>query len=242
MRLVACFAASVIALVSGAASATAVLSAGPPSPLPSELGARARWGGSGFEAVMLDGGTQVVGTTLNPAGSPAWQLGQPHAFRLAWEWFSGTLTWQIDFNRDGSFGAGETASFIRPARAGTSFGYILLTAESRTAGANSNSISINNLQINGSNLGSYTADSLSPSIGQWFEPATPGPRFRSIEILGEMVYRNTGGNGAFQNERPRMQLQFFGPEPVPEPASWAMLVFGFGLIGSVMRRCRPAAA
>jgi PEP-CTERM motif len=240
MRPVACLAASILAVAPCAVSATAVLSSGPASPLPSELGARARYGGSGFEAVMLDAGNQVVGTTLNPAGSPAWQLGQPHSFRLFWEWFSGTLTWQIDFDRNGSFGAGETASFTRTARAGTTFDYILLTADSRTAGANSNSIELNNFRINGTNLGSFTANSSSPNIGQWFEPATPGPRFRSIEILGEMVYRNTGGNGAFQNERPRMQLQFFGPEPVPEPASWALLVVGFGAIGITLRRRRCA--
>ena len=102
LRHLACLAAGVFSLAPTATSATVILSSGPVSPLPSELGARARWGGTGFEAVMLDAGTQVVGTTLNPVGSPVWQLGQPHAFRLFWEWFSGTLTWQIDFDRNGS--------------------------------------------------------------------------------------------------------------------------------------------
>ena len=125
-----------------------------------------------------------------------WQLGQPHAFRLFWEWFSGTLTWQIDFDRNGSFGAGETASLTRLARAGTTFDYILLTADSRTVGANSNAIDINNFRINGTNLGSFTANSSSPNIGQWFEPASPGPRFRSIEILGDMVHRMQSGDDA----------------------------------------------
>jgi hypothetical protein len=131
-----------------------------------------------------------------------------------------------------------TTSNTRPARAGTTFDYILLTADSRTAGANSNAIDINNFRINGTNLGNFTADSLSPNIGQWFEPATPGPRFRSIEILGDMVYRNTGGNGAFQGERPRMQLQFFGAEP----ASWVMLLAGFGAVGAALRRRRTVTA
>ena len=60
--------------------------------------------------------------------------------------------------------------------------------------------------------------------------------------MGEIVYRNTGGNGAFQNERPRMQLQIFGPGPVQEPASWAMLVAGFGGVGMLLRRRRARAA
>jgi hypothetical protein len=238
----ACLAAGVIAVMPAAAPATVILSSGPLSPLPTELGARARWGGTGFEAVMLEAGAQVAGTTLNPVGSPVWQLGQPHAFRLAWSWTTGTLTWQIDFNRDNSFGAGETASFTRPARIGTSFGYILLTANSRTSGANSNAIDISNLRINGTNLGSFTADSTAPSIGQFFEPDPLGPRFRSIEILGDVVFRNTGGNGAFQSERPRMQFDFLGPEIVPEPASWAMLVAGFGAVGAALRRRRAATA
>lgn len=221
-----------------AASATVVLSGGPSSPLPTEVSARARWGGTGFEAVMLEAGTQVTGTQLNPVGNPVWQLGQAHAFRLFWDWTVGTLTWQIDFNRDASFGSGETASFTRPLRAGTSFGYILLTANSRTAGANSNAIDINNLRINGTALGNFTADSASPSIGQFFEPDPLGPRFRSIEIVGDLVFRNTGGNGAFQGERPRMQIDFVGTEPVPEPASWVMILAGFGAAGVALRRGR----
>ena len=76
LRHLACLAAGVFALAPAPGSATVILSSGPVSPLPSELGARARWGGPGFEAVMLDAGTQVVGTTLNPVGSPVWQLGQ----------------------------------------------------------------------------------------------------------------------------------------------------------------------
>ena len=242
LRHLACLVAGIIAVAPAAAPATVILSSGPASPLLTEVSARARWGGTGFEAVMLEAGTQVAGTSLNPVGSPVWQLGQPHAFRLAWSWTTGTLTWQIDFNRDNSFGAGETASFTRPARIGTSFGYVLLTANSRTSGANSNAIDISNLRINGTNLGSFTADSNGPSIGQFFEPDPLGPRFRSIEILGDMVFRNTGGNGAFQGERPRMQIDFLGAEPVPEPTSWVMLVAGFGAVGATLRRRRTVAA
>jgi hypothetical protein len=238
MRYLAYLLASLLAIGPVSASATVVLSSGPLSPLPTEVSARARWGGTGFEAVMLEAGTQVAGTQLNPVGAPVWQLGQPHAFRLFWDWTVGTLTWQIDFNRDNSFGAGETASFTRPARIGTSFSYVLLTANSRTSGANSNAIDISNLRINGTNLGSFTADSNGPSIGQFFEPDPLGARFRSIEILGDVVFRNTGGNGAFQAERPRMQIDFLGVEPVPEPASWVMLVAGFGAVGAALRRRR----
>ena len=241
LRHLACLVAGIFAIAPAPALATVILSSGPVSPLSTEVSARARWGGTGFEAVMLEAGTQVAGTQLNPVGAPVWQLGQAHAFRLFWDWTVGTLTWQIDFNRDSSFGAGETASFTRPARIGTSFSYVLLTANSRTSGANSNAIDISNLRINGTNLGSYTADSSAPAIGQFFEPDPLGPRFRSIEILGDIVFRNTGGNGAFQAERPRMQIDFLGVEPVPEPASWVMLLTGFGAVGAALRRRRTVA-
>ena len=36
-------------------------------------------------------------------------------------------------------------------------------------------------------------------------------------------------------------LRSLAPASVPEPASWAMMVGGFGLVGSVMRRSRRAA-
>lgn len=242
LRHLACLVAGIIAVAPAAAPATVILSSGPASPLLTEVSARARWGGTGFEAVMLEAGTQVAGTSHNPVGAPAWQLGQAHAFRLFWDWTVGTLTWQMDFNRDNSFEAGETASFTRPARIGTSFSYVLLTANSRTSGANSNAIDISNLRINGTNLGSFTADSNGPSIGQFFEPDPLGARFRSIEILGDVVFRNTGGNGAFQAERPRMQVDFLGVEPVPEPASWMMLVAGFGAVGATLRRRRAVTA
>ena len=33
-----------------------------------------------------------------------------------------------------------------------------------------------------------------------------------------------------------------GPDPIPEPASWAMMIAGFGLVGSALRRRQRATA
>jgi hypothetical protein len=245
MRAVACLAASLAlscAAIPAAVSATVVLSSGPVTPLSTDLTARARWGGNNFEAVILNEGSAVGSTQLNPVGTPVWQLGQPHDFRMFWDWTAGVLTWQIDFNRNGSFGPGETASFTKAARAGFSYGFIRLDLTSQQNGSNGNAIDISNLSINGSSFGPFTESGGTPFFTQWFAPASGGPRLRSIEVLGQVTFRNIGGNGAFSQERPNLNLSLVGPEIVPEPASWAMLLAGFGLIGATLRRRRRVAA
>jgi opacity protein-like surface antigen len=66
-----------------------------------------------------------------------------------------------------------------------------------------------------------------------------GPQFTLYEYLG------TDGTGTWQtNGKNEMShIAFFGtPGVVPEPATWAMMIAGFGLVGGAMRRrqTRPA--
>jgi hypothetical protein len=39
-----------------------------------------------------------------------------------------------------------------------------------------------------------------------------------------------------------LDLPGLGPDPIPEPSSWAMLITGFGLVGATLRRRRAAIA
>lgn len=231
--------AAVLAAVAlpGAASATVLISVGPQDPFDRDITARARWGASGYEANLRSDGADVLGSQLNPGGAPVWQLGQSYDFRLAWNVATGTTTWQIDFNRDGSFSASETSSFIRPDRIDYSFGHVELTMIGRQNGNNISGISVNNLSINGTQLGSFSASGETAQT-TWFRADTG---FSDIEILGDLSFLRISGNGnaAFRDERPRLEFSFVGPtyiEPVPEPAAWAMLVLGFGLIGARSRR------
>ncbi len=226
-------------LFSCAAQATVVITSPPFPSVPADLTARARWGAGNFEAQLLSGGVVVPGSDLNPAGNPVWQLGQPHNFRLTWDSVAGAIAWSLDFNRNGSFGAGETTSFTKPGRENISFQYLSLSLTSRQVGANSNALDIGNFTVNGVNFGSFSAAG-GAALTQWFAPTANS--FVNLDITGTITFRNTGGNGAFQNERPNLNIAFAGLQPVPEPASWAMLIAGFGLTGAMLRRRRAFAA
>jgi PEP-CTERM motif len=50
------------------------------------------------------------------------------------------------------------------------------------------------------------------------------------------------GTSSADNVGPLLDSVSFSVAPIPEPASWAMLIAGFGLVGTAMRRRRTAAA
>jgi len=68
------------------------------------------------------------------------------------------------------------------------------------------------------------------------------------ELIGSTGYadfsnglRGTGVFEAFGNQGSQFVITAFVPNPgVPEPATWAMLVLGFGVAGSALRRSRRA--
>jgi hypothetical protein len=240
LRLVA---VTAMLLAPMAASATVEISIGPQDPFERDVTARARWGGSGYEANLRNNGVDVIGSALNPGGAPVWQLGQSYDFRLSWQAATGTTTWQIDFNRDGIFSAAETSSFIKPERIGQSFQYIEMTMATQTNGSNASGLNVNNLTINGTSLGNF-AHSGNTARTVWFESTTG---FGDIEILGDLSFLRLSGSGnsVFQQERPRLEISFVAPqllEPVPEPAAWGMLIAGFGLVGARQRRRIPRVA
>ena len=92
---------------------------------------------------------------------------------------------------------------------------------------NSNNLVIGGLLNGVSNINSGTNDFFSSSI-------VPG----DVPFSGEFDYTSSGGSG----------IQFtsvnFSPvmSAVPEPATWAMMIAGFGLVGGTMRRRKTAVA
>lgn len=75
------------------------------------------------------------------------------------------------------------------------------------------------------------------------DPANEGGKFEglTLDAFGNIYLVSDDGDGP--NQSYLVKLQFAGA--VPEPATWAMMTIGFGLVGGVMRRRRravPAAA
>jgi hypothetical protein len=60
-------------------------------------------------------------------------------------------------------------------------------------------------------------------------PVTSGPQ--TLVLSG-----TSGGNGSFDG------VLAFAPRAVPEPASWMLMILGFGGLGAVLRRRRTVAA
>lgn len=228
----------VLAAAVPASAAKVVSTSAPVVRIPSDMGARARWGTTGWESILVnEGGALLTQTAIDRPGTPVWQLGQPYNFSLQWQSKTGTLGWSIDFNRNGVFETVEQSSFTKAGRANFGYQFIRLTGASRVQGANSNTIDIANLAVNGTNLTSLSAAN-GGAFDQWYMPQKG--LFRDIGVTGTMTFRNTGGNGAFAQERPVFNIFLVGqqalPAAVPEPQTWALLVLGFGMVGVGARR------
>ena len=84
--------------------------------------------------------------------------------------------------------------------------------------------------INGGFVGAF-AFTVAPGTPTFFG-------FTSVGTIGSIAVRQIGGFAVMDN------VSFSGTAgpAVPEPASWAMLIAGFGLVGAVSRRRRAVAA
>jgi len=83
---------------------------------------------------------------------------------------------------------------------------------------------------------------LPPSNGDWYDAQTNRRltlNFDASDNVGALVFRSNGV--AFEFDSLGVSSHLGGPgehstAAVPEPASWAMMVGGFGLVGGAMRR------
>lgn len=222
------FARLAIACVAAAASTSALagtVTTSNPSGT-NEMGARIRWGNTGFEAGLYDGGTAA--SNLNPVGTPVWTVGAARNFEVSFDSMTGTLGLKIDFNGDNSFGTGETLSkstFVAPgltSYVGKGFRYIQINGNESGSAARSN---ISSLVINGT-----SHSNIAPNGGfvDTFFKDSANQVMTNILITGKITFTTAGT----AQERPSYNFNFLNaetPAVVPLPAAAWM---GLGLMGA----------
>jgi len=198
-----------------------------------EIGARLRWGASGFEAALRDGGTNVV--NLNPPGTPAWVVGADYMFEVSYVAATGTLSLGIDFNRDLGFGLGETLSLSSFAPPGMTsyagFGFDFLQISGNESGSTGRS-SVKNLTINGTAIGG----DLTPGgalLDTFYDDTSAGAT--SWTIGGLLNFATVGT----RDERPSWNFAFRSPgstSAVPVPGTLALGGLALLVLGALRRR------
>jgi len=75
------------------------------------------------------------------------------------------------------------------------------------------------------------------TTGQWTQYSYTWNSGASTSASIQLINRNLAWQG---NDFTLDDISFNGPAAVPEPATWAMVIMGFGAMGSVLRRRRMA--
>ena len=236
--LLASAALALSVLAGGVPAAAATISAVvTPAPAPSsDIGARIRWGGTGFEASVYDSNPLNQSPTLNPSGAPVWQTGLAYAFEVIFDGLTGTLGLKVDFNRDNSFSAGESISrntFAAPGQTSyQNFAFRYLSISGNESGSTARS-TLTNLVINGVGQSNITPNGAFTET--FFARGDLNP-VSSWNITGEITFLNTGTS----QERPAWDFRFRDPSPIPVPAALPLMLLALGSLGLVARRRRAA--
>lgn len=187
--------------------------------------ARAAQGGSGQTYSLTDSATNGVLTN----GQGLFGKGVTRAFSLTYNQVSGLTNFSIA----GQNGVSVTASQL----GGFSDLGFRLRADADSAGRTGHTITLGNLVLNGSALGGAPVTATGATSYFSLSSLSASDFDSGFSLAGDINMNwLTGSN---PNTRIEARILGAGVLPgVPEPATWAMLILGFGMVGVTMRRAK----
>jgi hypothetical protein len=123
------------------------------------IGARIRWGGTGWEAGIRSSTycpaptSNLCGPQLNPTGTPVWGVGTDYAFKVEYT-TDGNLFLGVDFNGANGIEASESLTYNFGALNGLGIDFLQVFGNDGTGTAESQ---VSDLVINGTSIGTLAS-------------------------------------------------------------------------------------
>ena len=221
------------ALISAAASATPVAAASIAGPTATS-GLTSSAGGVRFRAFATSAAQEEVYLGKTDLGVGANRVAQNltwtqnDANRFSFGYDAGTDTLTSSVNGGPSLNYANFLGSLAPAVSALPFNALQIQIRDGAAGAGA--LALSNLSLNGVSLTPSAIAGVDTTLRYWL---INGNFKQDFTLTGNIDLSGTFGSSTELN---RIELTI--GNAVPEPATWAMLISGFGLVGAAMRR-RP---
>lgn len=179
-------------------------------------------------------GRQDLGVGGNRvAQNRSWTQNGANSFSFSYNAASDTLTSVV--NGGPALNFSNFLGGLSPAIQGVAFNTLQISIKDAAVGAGT--ISLSDLKLNASSLAPLPLNGVEATETYW---RAFGDFKQDFALTGTL---NLAGGTFASNENNRVQFLIGNsPAPVPEPATWAMMIGGFGIVGSALRRRRALVA